>query len=49
MTLRSSLLRQLENPNLNINQRAQLRCRSAKELENMGRYEDAREAMGELW
>lgn len=49
MTLRTSLLRQLENPTLNINQRAQLRCRAARELENSGRYEDARQALGELW
>lgn len=49
MTLRASLLRQLENPQLNINQRAQLRCRAARELENSGRYEDARKAIGELW
>jgi tetratricopeptide (TPR) repeat protein len=49
MTLRTSLLRQLENPNLNLSERAQLRCRSARELENSGRYEDARQALGELW
>jgi tetratricopeptide (TPR) repeat protein len=49
MTLRTSLLRQLENPNLTINERAQLRCRAARELENSGRYEAARKAMGELW
>jgi tetratricopeptide (TPR) repeat protein len=49
MTLSASLLRQLKNPSLNINQRAQLRCRSARELENSGRYEDARQALGELW
>lgn len=42
-------MRQLENPTLNINQRAQLRCRLAKELENSGRYEDARKALDELW
>jgi tetratricopeptide (TPR) repeat protein len=49
MTLSPSLLRQLENPDLTLNQRAQLRCRSSRELENSGRYEDARQALGELW
>lgn len=49
MTLRASLLQQLENPTLNPNQRAELRCQLARELEDAGRYEQAREALGELW
>jgi tetratricopeptide (TPR) repeat protein len=49
MTLRASLLRQLENPDLNRNSRALLRCKLARELEDRGNYEEAREAIGELW
>jgi tetratricopeptide (TPR) repeat protein len=49
MTVRASLLRQLENLTLNRNQRAELRCQLARELEDAGEYEQAREALGELW
>jgi len=49
MTLRASLLRQLDNPVLNRNQRAELRCQLARALEDAGEYEQAREALGELW
>jgi hypothetical protein len=49
MTLQSSLLRQLNNPNLSRDGRAELRCQTAKQLEERGDYEAAREAMGELW
>ncbi|HEX8493008.1 MAG TPA: tetratricopeptide repeat protein [Pyrinomonadaceae bacterium] len=49
MTLRASLLQQLENPALTANQRAELRCQLARELEDAGEYERAREALGELW
>jgi tetratricopeptide (TPR) repeat protein len=49
MPLQTSLQRQLENPDLTPGERAQLRCRLAKELEDRGRYEDARKVMGELW
>jgi tetratricopeptide (TPR) repeat protein len=49
MTLRTSLLRQLENPTLNIAQRVQLCCRLARELENCGCFEDARQAIREFW
>jgi tetratricopeptide (TPR) repeat protein len=49
MTLRTSLLRQLENPTLSRDRRAELRCQLAKELEERGDYEDARSAMGTLW
>ena len=49
MTLLSSLLRQLENPILSHNQRAELRCQLAKELEDKGEHEEARQVMGELW
>jgi tetratricopeptide (TPR) repeat protein len=49
MTLRSSLLRQLESPKLNRNSRAEFRCEVAREMEETGNYEDARQALGELW
>ncbi len=49
MTLRASHLRQLENPELNRNSRALLRCKLARELEDKGNYEEAREVIGELW
>jgi len=49
MPLRSSLLRQLENPKLSADSRAELRCELAKGFEDKGEYEDAREALGELW
>jgi two-component system, NtrC family, response regulator len=45
----TSLLRQIENPALSPDQRAQLRCQLAKELEEAGNFEAARKAMGELW
>ncbi|HYG83228.1 MAG TPA: hypothetical protein VD861_22710 [Pyrinomonadaceae bacterium] len=49
MHLHTSLLRQLDNPRLSRNERAELRCRLAKELEEAGNYEAARSALGELW
>lgn len=49
MNLRASLLQQLENPHLTADQQAELRCQIAKELEEVGDYEGAREALGELW
>jgi DNA-binding NtrC family response regulator len=49
MTLAAQLLRQIDNPALNLTERAQLRCQLAKELEDSGNYEGARAAMGELW
>lgn len=49
MNLKASLLRQLENPALSPNSRAELRCQAARELEDAGDYEAAREALGELW
>ena len=49
MTLRASLLRQLENPKLSADTRAELRCELAKGFEDKGEYEHAREALGELW
>ena len=49
MDFQASLLRRLENPTLSFNQRAELRCQLARELENKGDYEAARQAMSELW
>ncbi|MEA2172903.1 MAG: MalT-like region, partial [Blastocatellia bacterium] len=49
MTLQPSLLRQLQNPNLSRDSRAELRCELAREFEDKGDYESAREAMSELW
>lgn len=43
------LLHQLDDPNLSSNERAQLRCRLAEEFEDVGNYDAAREALGELW
>jgi DNA-binding NtrC family response regulator/tetratricopeptide (TPR) repeat protein len=49
MHLHTSLLRQLDNSKLNRNERAELCCKLAKELEEAGNYEAARNALGELW
>src|SRR5436309_6496472 len=49
MIISSRLLHQMADPTLPRNERARLRCQLAKELEEVGNYEAAREAMGELW
>lgn len=49
MDLRVKFLRQVDDPSLDRAERARLRCRAAKGLEDSGSYEAAREAMGELW
>jgi len=49
MTLRASLLRQLENSSLSVDRRAELCCELAKDLENKGEYQKAREVFGDLW
>jgi tetratricopeptide (TPR) repeat protein len=49
MNLATDLLHQIGDLNLSHNVRAQLRCKLAKQLEEAGNYEAAREAMGELW
>ena len=49
MNISSQLLHQIADTKLPQNERARLRCRLSKELENIGNYEAAREAMGELW
>ncbi|HEV7373764.1 MAG TPA: sigma 54-interacting transcriptional regulator [Pyrinomonadaceae bacterium] len=49
MTLSSQLLRQIDSDTLSLTERVLLRCQLAKELEDSGDYEGARNAMGELW
>ena len=49
MTLRASLLRELVNPNLRMGGRVELCCQLAKEFENKGEYEEAREMLSGLW
>jgi CheY-like chemotaxis protein len=49
MIISSQLLHQIADPSLTRDERARLRCRLAKELEDIGNYDAAREAMGELW
>jgi tetratricopeptide (TPR) repeat protein len=49
MTLAETLLKQLENPALSRDERAQIQCQIAADLEHRGQYEAAREVLGELW
>ena len=49
MIISSQLLHQIADPTLPRDERVRLRCQLAKELEDVGNYEAAREAMGELW
>ena len=49
MTLRPSLLRESESQNLSVNDRAELCCEAAKEFENKGEYEKARNALRDYW
>ena len=49
MTVSSQLLHQIADLSLPKNERARLRCHLAKQLEDVGNYDAAREAMGELW
>ena len=49
MALIHELLQQIADSSLTHEERARLRCRLAKELEDIGNYEGARQAMGELW
>lgn len=43
------LFQRINDPSLTYNESAQLRCQLAKQLEDIGNYEAAREALGELW
>jgi len=49
MTLRPSLLRELENPNLSVSRRAELCCALARDFEDKGEYEKARQALSDYW
>ena len=49
MTLRASLIRELVKPNLSVGGRAELCCEIAKDFENQGEYEEAREVLSGLW
>ena len=49
MHLANALLRELDTPGLSLNERAHIRCRIAKQLEQAGDYDAASEAMAELW
>lgn len=49
MTLRASLWRDLVNPNLSLGGRVELCCELAREFENKGEYEEAREVLSGLW
>ena len=49
MTLRTSLLRDLENPSISVNTRAELCCDAARQFENKGEYEEARKVLSSYW
>jgi tetratricopeptide (TPR) repeat protein len=49
MNLTDSSLKELENPSLTHNERILLRCRLASDFIDIGQYETACEALGELW
>src|ERR1700753_2868686 len=49
MNVSSQLVHRIANASLPKNERARLRCQLAKKLEDLGNYDAAREAMGELW
>lgn len=49
MTLRASLLRNLENSSLSVDSRAELCCEVARAFENKGQYDDACKALNDYW
>jgi len=49
MTLRASLIRELANPNRSVEERVEICCELAKDFENKGDYEEAREVLSGLW
>jgi tetratricopeptide (TPR) repeat protein len=49
MTLRASLLRDLDNPNLSVDSRAESCCEVAREFENKGQYDAACKAINDYW
>jgi CheY-like chemotaxis protein len=49
VNLAKELLSRMADPALTRNQRAQIRCQLAKQQEEVGNYEGARESLRELW
>lgn len=49
MTLRASLLRELESPSLSADRSAVLCCELAEQFEYKGEYEEARKALSRYW
>jgi hypothetical protein len=49
MTLRASLLRELDNSNLSVDRHAEVCCDLARDFENTGEYEAARRALRDYW
>ena len=49
MNLRASLLREVLNPTVSVGRRVELCCELAKDFENKGEYEEARELLSGLW
>lgn len=49
MTLTKDLLHKIADPAISADERTRQRCKLAKQLEELGNYEAAREAMGNLW
>jgi hypothetical protein len=49
MSLRASLLRDLENSSLSVNDRVERCCEATRDLENRGEYEEARKALSDYW
>jgi tetratricopeptide (TPR) repeat protein len=49
MSLRASLLRELENPSLSVSDRVERCCEATRELENRGEYEEARKVLADYW
>jgi CheY-like chemotaxis protein len=49
MTLTKEIFHKIADPTLTTDERARRRCELSKQLEMLGNYEAAREAMGEFW
>jgi tetratricopeptide (TPR) repeat protein len=49
MSLLTSLLRDLENPDLSVNDRVERCCEATRELENTGEYEKAQKVLRDRW
>ena len=49
MTLRASLLRELENSSISVDRHAEVCCELARDFENTGEYEAARRALRDYW